>query len=156
MRSYDAVGWVFPNGYLVCEDCLNPVAAYEGDEDASKAPSPVFADSEWDSFPTCGRCGEAIYGVNLTSDGVQYHKEWLYGAGGVMGPAEAEVRMAEAEALVAAMSDHGVRVESVLRPKGTGKVLVMYVPEGYECFEGEHDFDGNTGECRTCGKSEEE
>lgn len=37
--------------------------------------SPVFADSEWDFYPTCDVCGAVMDYVNLTTDGQRYEEE---------------------------------------------------------------------------------
>lgn len=37
--------------------------------------SPIFADSEWDSYPTCDVCREAITEVRLTEEGRRYHNK---------------------------------------------------------------------------------
>lgn len=147
MRSCDVVAWAdTEHGAVVCLDCTRPGEA-EGKDWAA-----VFADSEWDSFPSCDRCNEAIYGVALTSDGVEYHKDWLYGESGCMPVgAYAELSLI-ADPLIAALSDCGVRVETVLREDGLGHILVMYLPEGYGCLPGEHAYDGS-GECPDCGRA---
>ena len=64
MKSYDVVGYVPPDaGYVLCPKCA------KGHEEEY---APVFADSEWDYYPTCDKCGEQITDVNLTSDGRKY------------------------------------------------------------------------------------
>lgn len=147
MRSYDVVAWAdTEHGAVVCLDCTSP-----GEADG-KEWSPVFAGSEWDSFPSCDRCREAVYDVALTPDGVEYHKEWLYGAGGEMPAAEADALVATATPLIQALGDCGVHVGEVVRYHGDGQAFVMYVPEGYACLPGEHDFD-TSGECVTCGEA---
>lgn len=150
MRSCDVVAWAdTEHGAVVCLDCA---AVGEPEREGWAA---VFADSEWDSFPTCDRCHEAIYDVGLTRDGIEYHKEWLYGASGILGAFAAEALAATASPLVDALSAHGVRVEEVRRSRGPGQELVMYVPEGYACLDGEHDFEGSD-ECWTCGAQQPE
>lgn len=61
MNSTDIVGYTH-NGEAYCTNCIPAI------DD-----SPIFADSEWDSFPTCDNCREEITSINLTDKG----KEWL-------------------------------------------------------------------------------
>lgn len=61
MNAADVIGW-YLNGSPFCADC------FTGDEDAA---SPVFGDSESDSFSHCEECGDLIP-ESLTSDGVRY------------------------------------------------------------------------------------
>ena len=59
MKSYDVVGYAdTENGAAYCVDC--------GDEETME---PIFAGSEWDSYPVCDNCGETIEDVNLTLEG---------------------------------------------------------------------------------------
>lgn len=147
MRSYDVVAWAdTEHGCVVCLDCARP-----GEPEREEWVA-VFAGSEWDFFPSCDRCHEAVYDVGLTSDGIEYHKEWLYGQGGEMTAREAGELVAVADPLASALGDCGVRVEREVVHLGDGRVHVMYVPEGYECLPGRHDFSG--GECLLCGRAE--
>ena len=61
MNACDVVGYA-EDGSVYCTDC-----ASEG--------NPVFADSEWDYFPTCDGCGEKITDVSLTEEGIKYELE---------------------------------------------------------------------------------
>src|SRR5258708_4676947 len=65
MNSTDIVGWTSPAGYALCTDCVDE----EGDL------HPIFADSEWDSYPSCDRCNQAIEDVQLTEYGLK--QQWL-------------------------------------------------------------------------------
>lgn len=69
MKSYyfEAVTW---NGAVYCVDCL-PDGVNVPDEDVH----PVFADSEWDCYPTCDACHAEHDYVNLTSDGWVWYRE---------------------------------------------------------------------------------
>ena len=64
MNSCDIVGYVL-DGEFQCVDCCSGVDV----EDCS----PVFADSEWDSWPVCAVCGMECTDVNLTQDGQDYY-----------------------------------------------------------------------------------
>ena len=66
MKSFDVVGYAnTEDGYCICLDCIN--------EDDKERFQPIFADSEWDSYPTCDVCLETIEDVNLTDEGRKYH-----------------------------------------------------------------------------------
>lgn len=68
MKSYDVLGYAL-DGYVVCSDCST--------EEDDKNGDAIFADSEWDSYPTCDRCLQEIEDIQLTTDGI----EWLHGTG---------------------------------------------------------------------------
>jgi len=57
--DFDAVCY---DGAAYCLSC------YDGDVNDPEC-SPIFADSEWDSYPVCDACGEAIDYVCLTTYG---------------------------------------------------------------------------------------
>lgn len=65
MHYYDVVGYTL-DADTYCVACT-PLAAIE-DESAY----PIFVGSEWDYYPTCGKCGGLIDEVSLTSDGMFY------------------------------------------------------------------------------------
>ena len=68
MNCYDVVGYAdTENGYCVCLNCVT-------EEEKAKF-HPIFADSEWDAYPSCDRCLEAITDVRLTEEGRKYHEE---------------------------------------------------------------------------------
>jgi hypothetical protein len=66
MNSADVVGYTY-DGEFYCVDC------WEGDVDEETGV--VFADSEWDYYPTCGTCHEQCKDVSLTSEGELYETE---------------------------------------------------------------------------------
>ena len=53
MKAWDFEAVVY-DGSVYCVECLP--AGVSVDDDTV---SPIFADSEWDSAPTCDMCGEA-------------------------------------------------------------------------------------------------
>lgn len=63
MKSYDYDAMVF-EGEVVCKKHLT----YKEWLDAQ----PVFANSEWDCYPVCGKCGEIHDYVTLTEAGWQF------------------------------------------------------------------------------------
>ena len=65
MKSYTIVGYTTEDGMIFCFDCHNWHGVGQSDH-------PVFADSEWDYYPTCERCGVSIDDVCLTDDGREY------------------------------------------------------------------------------------
>jgi len=68
MKSYDVVGYAnTEDGYRVCLDCVTEKEKAEF--------HPIFADSEWDAYPSCDRCLEAIEDVCLTEEGRKYYEE---------------------------------------------------------------------------------
>ena len=50
--AYDLV--VTDDGRMICEDCAAEVGIDTWNDESV---SPVFADSDWDSYPTCDVCG---------------------------------------------------------------------------------------------------
>jgi hypothetical protein len=66
MYSFDVVGYVDCD-CIVCPNCATP----EEMEDPNGLPV-IFADSEWDSYPVCDRCGSEITDVCLTEIGIDY------------------------------------------------------------------------------------
>lgn len=64
MKSYDYEACAY-DGAVYCNGCL-PDGIDENHEDIS----PVFADSEWDSYPVCDHCGCVHDYVSLTSVGL--------------------------------------------------------------------------------------
>ena len=57
MKSYDILGYAnTKDGYCVCPECTAETEQAEW--------APIFADSEWDSSPSCDRCHREIE-VNL-------------------------------------------------------------------------------------------
>jgi len=60
--DYEAV--ITVDGEAVCLDCL------KGDPESDEF-YPIFADSEWDSYPVCAYCGEVFDYVSLTPEGVE-------------------------------------------------------------------------------------
>jgi hypothetical protein len=62
MNSNDVVGYYPPDsGYVLCP--------LHGND---KTDQPIFADSEWDSFPACDVCKDML-DVALTTDGIEYY-----------------------------------------------------------------------------------
>lgn len=68
MHSYDVLGYAnTEDGYCICLDCIT--------EAEKETFYPIFADSEWDCYPSCDRCFEAIEEVRLTIYGRKQLKE---------------------------------------------------------------------------------
>ena len=68
MKAYDFEGAVW-NDEVYCLDCL-PV------DPEDEEVQPIFAGSEWESYPTCCECGaEMDYVVLLDSDGAPAEME---------------------------------------------------------------------------------
>src|SRR6185437_8383245 len=67
MNAHDFEALVY-DGAVYCESCLPDDAS---DEDTS----PIFANSEWDFYPTCDKCHYEHDYVNLTSDGLIWRRE---------------------------------------------------------------------------------
>ncbi len=65
MESYDYEACVY-NSEIYCIGCLP-----EGLDDESEGVDPIFADSEWDSYPVCCECGEVHDYVGLTTEGAR-------------------------------------------------------------------------------------
>ena len=63
MKSYDYEGYAM-EGYCLCENC-----ATDKDKEAGY---PIFADSEWDYYPSCDLCGKIFDYINLTDEGRNY------------------------------------------------------------------------------------
>jgi hypothetical protein len=63
MKAYDYEAFTY-DGAVYCCGCL-PEGVGALDEDVS----PIFADSEWDSYPVCDACGAEHDYVGLTSYG---------------------------------------------------------------------------------------
>jgi hypothetical protein len=61
MNASDVVGYAF-DGATYCYDCRPDVS-----EDAEDDVSPIFAGSEWDSYPTCDTCHDSIESVELVN-----------------------------------------------------------------------------------------
>jgi len=67
MKSYDVVGYTnTESGYCVCLDCVTKTEKEEF--------CPIFADSEWDAYPSCDRCSKTIENVCLTEEGMKYYE----------------------------------------------------------------------------------
>lgn len=65
MKSYDVVGYAdTENGYCICLDCVT--------NEEKELFAAIFHDSEWDTYPSCDRCLEAIEDVQLTEWGNQH------------------------------------------------------------------------------------
>ena len=63
MNSCDVVGYAnTEDGYCICLDCVT--------DEQKEAFHPIFADSEWDAYPSCDGCLGAIDDVCLTPDGL--------------------------------------------------------------------------------------
>jgi hypothetical protein len=68
MKSFDYFAVTY-NASVYCVDCLpDDAPGIESDEIG-----PIFADSEWDRYPTCDVCGTEHDYVGLTEDGLIYH-----------------------------------------------------------------------------------
>jgi hypothetical protein len=65
--DYDAVAF---DGDVYCIECLP-----EGVNPESEDCYPVFAGSEWDSYPVCCQCGQVHDYVSLTPEGREYEGE---------------------------------------------------------------------------------
>lgn len=68
MRSYDYEALTY-DGAVYCKGCLPA-----GVDPQSNEVMPVFADSEWDYYPACDKCGKVHDYVNLTPEGRAYEK----------------------------------------------------------------------------------
>ena len=66
MKSFDYYAVAF-DGAVYCTECL-PAGITEDREEVS----PVFADSEWDYYPTCDKCGCKHDYVSLTEYGQRH------------------------------------------------------------------------------------
>ena len=68
---FDAVTY---EGAAYCVGCLSPDTDVDNDPEVN----PIFADSEWDSYPVCSACGREHDYVNLTTDGLRWRsrREW--------------------------------------------------------------------------------
>lgn len=63
MKAYDFDAVTY-DGAVYCVQCLP-----KGLNDESEGVHPIFADSEWDSYPVCDKCGAIHHYVSLTSYG---------------------------------------------------------------------------------------
>ena len=63
MKSFDYYACTY-DGAVYCTECLPDSVTDESEE-----VSPIFADSEWDSYPVCDKCGCVHDYVCLTSYG---------------------------------------------------------------------------------------
>ena len=70
MKAYDYDA-VTMDGAIYCTGCAPK------ETKATGSPHPIFADSEWDHYPVCDKCGAQHTYVSLTRDGVQYETEAL-------------------------------------------------------------------------------
>lgn len=64
--DFEAVAY---DGAVYCLSCLP-----DGVDSDSEECSPVFADSEWDCYPTCDACQAEHDYVALTSDGIRWRQ----------------------------------------------------------------------------------
>ena len=69
MRSHDYGAVVYRSDVYCIGCCPTPTE----DEEAY----PIFADSEWDYFPVCDKCGEVHDYVTLTEDGRAFMERQL-------------------------------------------------------------------------------
>ncbi len=83
LNAADVVGYTTADGGVLCERCAEKAAEEIGDEAYNEYGElddsefyPIFADSEWDSYPVCDSCGEIIDDVKLTSEGYEYEKQY--------------------------------------------------------------------------------
>jgi hypothetical protein len=67
MKSFDYDA-VVCDGEVYCSGC-------EPEDADQEEMHPVFADSEWDYYPTCSHCGYRHEYVSLTSEGERYERE---------------------------------------------------------------------------------
>ena len=67
MKAYDFEAVTY-DGAVYCTGCLP-----DGVDADSEGVYPIFADSEWDSYPVCDACGAEHDYMSLTSDG----QSWL-------------------------------------------------------------------------------
>lgn len=63
MKSFDYEAYTTADGECYCCGCI-------AEDTAKDELYPIFADSEWDSYPVCAKCGEEHTYVSLTSEGV--------------------------------------------------------------------------------------
>ena len=72
MNAADVVGYTY-EGEFYCPDCFDDGGDCDDDEVGV-----VFADSEWDPYPTCTTCGEQCEDVSLTTGGERAQKAWTW------------------------------------------------------------------------------
>lgn len=68
MKAYDFEACAF-DCEIYCNECLP-----EGVNTDSPEVHPVFADSEWDYYPTCCQCGTVHDYVSLTTEGREHEE----------------------------------------------------------------------------------
>ncbi len=64
MRAFDFEA-VAHDGAVYCVERISSGVS-------AKEVSPIFADSEWDFYPSCDSCGLRFTYVNLTTEGQKY------------------------------------------------------------------------------------
>lgn len=89
MKSYDYEACAY-NGAVYCNQCLPEGVDIESDD-----VSPIFAESEWDSYPVCDHCGGVHDYVGLTTYGQRQQKV----AGCFCGTRGLEIEMTVEQAL---------------------------------------------------------
>jgi hypothetical protein len=66
---------VIYDGEIYCTGCLPDGVDVDGvDGDGDDICNPIFAGSEWDTYPVCCHCGECHNYVTL----LEYDKKWFY------------------------------------------------------------------------------
>ena len=65
MKSFDIVALIHADGFLVCLPCTIGSEWNDCEVNPDTLWSPVFVASEWDTYPSCDRCYEAIDSVTL-------------------------------------------------------------------------------------------
>lgn len=72
MKAWNYEGYTTQNGGVICTNCTGKLSE---DEEEKKGFHPIFANSEWDYYPTCDMCNRQLDYVNLTSEGRKYEKK---------------------------------------------------------------------------------
>ena len=70
MKSFDYEAYTY-GADIYCIECLP-----EGVDPNSDEVHPIFADSEWDYWPSCCNCGAVHDYVSLTPEGREYESEF--------------------------------------------------------------------------------
>jgi hypothetical protein len=71
MKSYDYYGFTTSDGATICLECSRNLSEEETERLHFH---PIFADSEWDYYPSCDICGDLLDYVNLTEYGREYEQ----------------------------------------------------------------------------------
>lgn len=71
MKSYECYGFTTSNGDIMCLKCSHDISEAEAERLHFH---PIFADSEWDYYPSCDICDTVLDYVNLTECGREYEQ----------------------------------------------------------------------------------